>query len=917
LRQQDLQKAEAFWRPRLCGFTEPTPIIGGSSLFAAQSEQETSDQQEIRLSPTLMEALRALTREHHLTLNTLAQGCWALILSRYSGESDVVFGSTVSGRPPELAGAETMIGLFINTLPVRVGLRDESVLTWLERLQAEQAEISQYVYTPLAQLQRWSDLPPGVPLFETLIVFENYPIDASLEQMSASLEITSTRNVERTNYALTLVVVPGEELTIKLLYNNRRFSHSTITRMLSHLENTLQAVAADLKQDLSRLRLISETEAHAALVEWNDTETEFPVGVCFHQLVENRVLRAADSLAVSCEGGERLTYAELNQRANQLAHYLRRFAVAPEVRVGICVGRSAEMVIARLAVLKAGGAYISLDPEHPQARLAVMLEDAEARVLVTEERFADRLAHCADVVICVDKDREIILQESENNLDVPMNVANLAYVYFTSGSTGKPKGVEIEHSGLVNLVTWHNSAYRVVAADRKSQISGLAFDASVWELWPYLVAGASVHIPTEETRASWPKLLNWMVAEAITICFLPTPLAEAVIADEWPGGIVLRAVLTGGDKLHRWPQNRLPFAFVNKYGPTEVSAVTTWAPMHPTTPRGQSPPIGRPIANTETFVLGRNLQPVPIGVPGELYIGGIGLARGYVNQPDTTAEKFIPHPFSNEPGRRLYKSGDLVCYQPDGNLEFLGRHDSQVKIRGYRIELSEIENSLVEHADINEAVILGSEDQSGGKHLVAYFVPAQGVTPEIDELRKFLKERLPAYMVPARFVSLNSLPINRNGKVDRRALLSLKQGTIGSTDTYVAPQNLTQEALADIWTQVLGIQRVGIHDNFFELGGDSISSIRIIARAGQKGIDLSPNDLFLYPTISQLARESPLALNASAAAAVEATKQFQPATTIGAPPKSQRLTLTEFPNVDLSQAELDKLLAKLRTDDKD
>ena len=708
--------------------------------------------------------------------------------------------------------------------------------------------------------------------------------------------------------------MPGEVLSIKLLYDSRRFSHSTITRMLSHLENILEAVAADVTQNLSRLRLTSEAESHAALVEWNDTETVYPVGECFHHLVEARALEAADNLAVSYEGGERLTYAELNQQANQLAHYLRRFAVAPEVRVGICVGRSAQMVIARLAVLKAGGAYISLDPEHPQARLALMLEDARARVLITDQHFAERLAHHAETVICLDKDRETILQESKNNLDVPMNSANLAYVYFTSGSTGKPKGVEIEHSGLVNLVTWHNRAYEVVASDRKSQLSGLAFDASVWELWPYLVAGASVHIPKEETRASWPRLLNWMVAEAITICFLPTPLAEAVIADDWPAGIALRAVLTGGDKLHRWPENRLPFAFVNKYGPTEVSAVTTWAPMHPTTPRNQSPPIGRPIANTETFVLDKSLQPVPIGVPGELYIGGIGLARGYVNQPDITAEKFIPHPFSNEPGRRLYKSGDLVCYQSDGNLEFLGRHDSQVKIRGYRIELSEIENSLLEHADIREAVVLGREDQTGLKHLVVYFVPEPGMVPQTNQLQEFLQERLPAYMIPATFISLKSLPLNSNGKIDRRALLSLEQGEVASTVTYVAPQNPIQETLAEIWAEVLGIQRVGIHDNFFEVGGDSISSIRIIARAGQKGIALSPNDLFLYPTIKELANQSGSGQNVRAVAAV-ATKHLQPAAEFSASAKSHRLTLTDFPNADLSQTELDSLLKSLRTDD--
>jgi amino acid adenylation domain-containing protein/non-ribosomal peptide synthase protein (TIGR01720 family) len=891
LKDHDLKLAEEFWRGRLRGFREPTSIAGDVSVVSTPPDKDHHEQEELAISSALVHSLRALTREHRLTLNTVAQGCWALFLSKYSGQSDVVFGATVSGRPTELAGSENMIGLFINTLPVRVHVTDESVLTWLKRLQEEQAEASQYVYSSLAQVQGWCELPRGTALFENLMVFENYPFDASLEQQSGSLDITSARNAGSTDYPLTLVVVPGDEVVIRLLFDSHRFSRTMITRMLVHLENLMRGVAGDVQQSLSQLSLLTEAEEHTALIEWNDTRAEYPADKCFHHLFEQQVSQSPNALAVSYEQ-ERLTYEDLNTRANQLAHHLIGLKVGPEVRVGICLSRSPALVIARLAVLKAGGAYVSLDPEHPPARLAFVLEDARVPVLLTAERFLDRFVQVNATIVCVDRDSAKVSEARDDNPSVSMSTQNLAYVYYTSGSTGRPKGVEIDHTGLVNLVTWHNRAYGVTPDDRKSQIAGLAFDASVWELWPYLVAGASVHIPTEETRASWPKLLQWMVTEGITICFLPTPLAEAVIEGEWPAECSLRAVLTGGDKLHRWPQQPLPFAFVNKYGPTEVSAVTTWAPMSPATLEYSSPPIGRPIANTETFVLDDRLQPVPVGVTGELYIGGIGLARGYLSQPELTAEKFIPHPFSNQPGARLYRSGDLALYRPDGNIEFVGRCDSQVKIRGYRIELGEIERVLLEHSKLREAVVLASGDQSDVKQLTAYLVPDEGQMPTREDLREFLSERLPVYMVPSVFVILESLPVTANGKVDRRALSVLQRTESGPAHAYVEPQDPVQETLAEIWSAVLGVALVGIDDNFFELGGDSILSIRIIARASQKGIEISADELFLHPTIREIA-----------------AKATQKSLAVSDPTPTQ--SPTNFPNADLSQRELNALLAHL------
>jgi amino acid adenylation domain-containing protein len=907
LKQRDIKQAEAFWRARLEGFSTPTPLLMSVAETLIADASDAYDQQEITLSRDQSDRLRALTREHHLTLSSVAQGCWALLLSGYSGEDDVVFGVTVSGRPPMLPEAEAMIGLFINTLPVRVQLsKDDQILTWLKRLQANQAEALDFSYSQLSQVQGWSDVPRGVPLFESLMVFENYPLNKASEVGSTSLKIESARTIERTDYPLTVVIVPGEELTVRLLYDCRRFEHTAMTRLLFQLRNLFESMTAGIAQTISELLLTFEAEDHAALVEWNDTQAPYPAS-CFHQLFEKQANRTPNALAVSCPG-QALSYRQLNERANQLAHFLRKLGVGPEIRVAVCVARSSEMVIARLGVLKAGGAYLSLDPEHPPALLDFMVDDAGARVLITEERFIDRFDKVRAKVLCLERARELISQENKDNPTTPVSADNLAYVYYTSGSTGKPKGVAIEHKGLVNLVTWHNHAYEVTPDDRKSQISGLGFDASVWELWPYLVVGASVHVPDDQTRAAWPELLKWMIAERITISFLPTPLAEAVMDDEWPAELSLRALLTGGDKLHRWPQHRLPFLFVNKYGPTEVSAVTTWAPLTPASARYSSPPIGRPIANTRCYVLDDNLRSVPVGAAGQLYIGGVGLARGYLNRPDLTAEKFIPDPFSKVPAARLYNSGDLVRRLADGNIDFLGRQDHQVKIRGYRIELGEIEKCLAEHPAVREAVVLVNEGLSAAKQLSAYFVPNESAAT-VSELRDFLRERLPASMVPSSFISLKALPLTRNGKIDRRALAVLSKAESAPSRAYEAPRSPVEVALAEIWAQVLELERVGIDDNFFELGGDSILTIRIISRAEQRGIELSPNQLFLYPTIRELVTQCPITIRARSTdrhetGKVRSIEKRDPASATG------QLTPADFPNADLEQHELDDLLAR-------
>ena len=598
--------------------------------------------------------------------------------------------------------------------------------------------------------------------------------------------------------------------------------------------------------------LLTEIESHRLLAEAN-THFAYPKDQCVHQLFGLQAERTPDAIAVWGQG-ECVTYRELNDRAGRLASHLRSRGVGPEVLVGLCADRSPELIVGMLGILKAGGAYVPLDPAYPAARLAFMLRDAKVPVLLTQRRLAGRLPGERAETIYLDspcwKDTTLV-QLDPPSVHVTPNT--LAYVIYTSGSTGMPKGVQIEHLGLLNLIFWHRRAFSVTPMDRATQLASPGFDAAVWEIWPYLTAGASLHIPDGETRASPECLRDWLVAQAITICFLPTPLAEPLLSLTWPTNLALRMLLTGGDQLRVYPPRSLPFALANNYGPTENSVVTTSGIVPPKEHATALPPIGRPIANTQVYVLDDHQRPVGAGNPGELHIGGDGLARGYLNRPDLTAERFIPNPFSDHAGARLYRTGDLARYLPDGNLEFLGRIDQQVKIRGHRVELGEIEIVLGQHPGVKEAVVIAREDAAGDKRLAAYFVARQDTTPSAIELRGFLKEKIPDYMVPIAFMPLAAFPLTPNGKVDRQALPIPELWE--TRDSFVAPRTLTEAELAGIWTEVLGLPTVGVHDNFFDLGGHSLATTLILSRVRNVyGVEVPFRDFFETPTIADLAR---------------------------------------------------------------
>ncbi|HEX8090493.1 MAG TPA: non-ribosomal peptide synthetase, partial [Blastocatellia bacterium] len=531
-----------------------------------------------------------------------------------------------------------------------------------------------------------------------------------------------------------------------------------------------------------------------------------------------------------------------------------RKGVRVESRVGVCAERSIGMVVGLLAVMKAGGAYVPLDPSYPKERRHYMVKDSALTLVLAQQRLIERLPEHSARIVCLDN-YEAFARESDKDLDSGVRPSNLAYVLYTSGSTGRPKGVEVQHSSLVNLISWHNREYEITPADRASQVAGPSFDASVWEAWPYLVAGASIHIPDEETRAHPSKLAQWIARNGVTVCFLPTPVVEMVLDEPCLRDARLRLMLTGGDKLNQAEREGQGFALVNHYGPSENTVVATCARAVAMTERQAAPTIGRPIANVQVYLLDQRLNPVPIGVTGEIYIAGDGLARGYLNRPDATAEKFIPNPFADSPGARLYRSGDLARYLADGSLDFIGRSDYQVKIRGFRIELGEIEFVLNAHPAVSEAVVALREDAPGNKRLVAYAIPKSGRTLSADELRALLRESLPDYMMPSAFVILDSLPLTPNGKVDRERLPAPDTSRADSGKSFAAPADNLERAIAAIWQDTLRVERVGKYDNFFDLGGHSLLMVEVHSRLREvMNRDLSIIELFKFPTVSSLAR---------------------------------------------------------------
>jgi len=877
LRSQDRVLAEAYWRSALAGFIAPAPLIADG---AKADGGPAYARQRLDLAVEDGQTLRRFVKQRQLTLNTLVQGAWGLLLSRYGGGNDVVFGVTVSGRPADLVGVESMVGLFINTLPMRIHVRSEAEPTaWLQELFAQNQEMRRYEYTPLTQIQGWSQVPRGLQLFESLLVFENYPIDQALAENFAGLKVDAVNVADQSNYPLTLSVIPGAELRLEISYATDRFEEATITRMLAHLQHLLMAFAGQAHSRLSELPLLDAAEQRRILCDWTLPAVEYPADQCIHQRFEAQAKKTPDACALVFEE-QALSYAELNSKADRLAHYLCAQGVGPDVPVGLCLERSLEMVIGLLAVLKAGGAYVPLDPAYPRQRIAYMLEDSAAVLVITRQDVLPILAGVTTPCFCIDSDwpkTANVGYSSETPASAPVRTfnlvrpLNLAYVIYTSGSTGKPKGVMVPHHQVLRLFDATQEQFHFSERDVWTLFHSYAFDFSVWEIWGALLYGGRLVIVPYWLSRSPDEFYRLLHREQVTV-LNQTPsaflqLMQAEEQQEPPADSSLRLVIFGGEaleplRLKPWFERHGDHSpqLINMYGITETTVHVTYRRLTRQDLESAAPsPIGRPLADLQTYLLDADANLCPVHVRGELHVGGAGLARGYLNRPELTAERFIPNPFG-KPGSRLYKSGDMACYRLDGDLGYSGRIDHQVKIRGFRIELGEIENRLLRHPGVDQAVVLVREDSPGDKRLTAYIVNPPDQPPAIDDLNVFLKSRLPDYMLPNAYVFLSTLPLTANGKLDRKALPAPDVGE-RLKQRYLAPRSATETVLADMWAELLGLERVGIEDHFFDLGGHSLIATQLVSRLNRAfAIEIPLKMLFEAGTVEKLAEQIDLAM---------------------------------------------------------
>ncbi len=865
----------AYWQKRLAGELPVLNLPTDRSRPPVQTYRGASH--SFRLNAETSRKLKAFGREHGATLYMTLLAAFQVLLHRYTAQEDILVGSPTAGRNwAELGG---LVGYFVNPIALRADLSGdptfEDFLDYTRQHVLADFEHQAFPFAELVKRLQPDRDPSRASLFQVMFALQKSHLldkeglsSLALGETGAKIKVgeldMESIALEQRVALFDLVLLMAEvddALAGSLQYNVDLFDHSIIKRLSGHFQTLLADALAHPEKRISALQMLTEAEERQ-FEEWNETGSAYSRESLIHQLFEAQAARTPAAPAVIC-GSEELSYRQLNERVNQVAHYLRALGVGPGTLVGVLMERSASMVVALLGVLKAGGAYVPLDPAYPKQRLTFMLENANSPVLLTQRRLARNLSLDGTKIVSLDSDWPIISRESIENPDRKITASDYAYVIYTSGSTGQPKGVQIQHGALLNLIFWHQRIYDVTSSDRATQLAGVGFDASVWELWPYLSAGASIHIPDDETRAAPAKLRDWLIAEGVTITFLPTPLAESILTLEWPSPTTLRTLLTGGDRLRYYPAPSLSFQLVNHYGPTEYTVVACSglvlaAGREPDT----MPPIGRPVDNTQIYLFDAQLERAPIGVYGELYIGGSGLSTGYLNRPELTAEKFIPHPFSKELGARLYRTGDLARWLPDGQIEFFGRVDYQVKVRGFRIELGEIEAVLTTHPALREAIVTTREDEGGERRLVAYVVANEKQAVTLNDLRNFLKERLPDYMVPSVFVRLEAIPLTANGKVDRLMLPAPDLARLEIDGAFMPPRTPVEEALLEIWLRVLGIERAGIHDNFFDLGGHSLLATQMISRVREVfKIELPLRKVFEEPTVAGLANSIEAAFN--------------------------------------------------------
>ena len=818
-------------------------------------------EQSLKLSKELSGGLGDLGKREGVTLFMTLLAAFQTLLYRYTGQEDVLVGSPIASR--NRVEIEGLVGFFVNTLVLRADLSGDPSFTQLLG-RVKEVALGAYAHqdTPFEKLVE--ELQPDrsvshTPLFQVMFLLQNAPQQA-LELSGLTLDHLKVEN-ETAKFDLTLGVAEKDErLQCILEYNTDLFNRDTAARLLGHFQILLEGILANPQRRLSELPLMNEPESHQLLAEWNDTQAVYAEDTCIHRMFERQVRRTPDRVAVADEQ-QQMTYAELNRRANQLARHLRKRGVGAGVLVGICLRRSVEMVVGLLGILKAGGAYVPLDPAYPLERLSYMVEDADIGVLVSEELLKDRLPPGRAEVVYVDASRHLVEHESESDVGSGAEAENLAYVIYTSGSTGRPKGVQGLHRSSINRFSWMWQTYPFEAAEVCCQKTSLSFVDSVWEVFGALLQGVQTVIIPDHVVKEPSRLIQTLAENRVTRIVLVPSLLRVIL--EASGDLQhrlrrLKYWVTSGEALpvelyERFAVRMPESILINLYGSSEVAADVTWYETRDDESLSNVP-IGRAIANTQTYILDWQMQTVPIRVAGELYVGGDSLARGYLNRPELSAERFVPNPFSQKPGARLYKTGDLARHRADGNIEYIGRSDNQVKVRGHRVELREIEVALGQHPNVCECAVITMEDKAGEKRLAAYVVAGKDEGVGASELRNYLKQKLPGYMVPSAFVLLEAMPLTPNGKINRRALPAPEQAGPGQESDYDNERSPIEEILAGIWADLLGLERIGVRDNFFDLGGHSLLATQVVSRIRDAlQVELPLMALFDAPTVSGLA----------------------------------------------------------------
>ncbi|MFI6442942.1 amino acid adenylation domain-containing protein [Streptomyces sp. NPDC050759] len=851
LDKTDLTGAEDYWRETLSGY-EPSLLSGSSEGIRYQ----TDGSRHLSLPAETLERIRGFAAKQRVTVNTVVSAAWGLLISRYCGTDDIVFGLSAAERPAELEDADRIVGVMLNSVPARIRIRPgQTIGDWLREIQADQVRAREYGRAPLTDIHAWAGLPGNVPLFQTMVAFENYPLADSTE--IGGVNIGAVEYKTRVNYPLTLIVEFSKTIDFKFNFSTDLFDAETVDRLLEHFGVVLEAVVGDGDCRVSDVDVLSVAERSRLVGEWNATGAEFPSGSTVVGLFEEQVARAGGALAVVC-GGERVSFGGLNVRANRLAWRLRELGVGPEVVVGVCLPRGVDAVVAVLGVMKAGGVYAPLDPEYPGSRLAFMLADTGARVVVSDAGCASVLPEHDAVVVRLDEDAPQLAGYPEGNPEPLAGPESLAYIIYTSGSTGTPKGVEVPHQGVVNYLMWWVG---IISGQGNGGVShySLSFDTTVRDTFCPLLAGQTLHILPEHEKSVFQA--KPFLEKKERLSYLKVTPSELAAEEGLTAADVEKLtgiVIVGGEAVTATPlitelTESRKVRIANHYGPTECSIGATFAWTDETADTGGPLPIGRPLANTSVYVLDERMRLAPVGVPGELYIGGVGVSRGYRGRPGLTAQRFVPDPFGERPGARLYRTGDLVRYRPDGQLEFLGRLDHQVKVRGHRIELGEIESVLLGHPEVANATVIVREDLPGDRRLVGYVV-CESTGTDLAALRSYVRERLPGYMVPSVIVELPEIPLMPSRKVDRSRLPVPEAERPDVSAGYVAPTGPVQEVLAGIWADLLGLDRVGAEDDFFELGGHSLLVTRVMSRVRDTfDVEVPFGALFDAPTVAGLA----------------------------------------------------------------